>query len=399
MEINNAIYETMGHTWWQEDAGFEVSSLRYCINPVRYAYFRERLRELSVPGKSVLDIGCGGGFLTEEFARDGFDVTGLDPAANSVKAARAHAEQNHLPIRYCEGRGESLPFADDSFAVVTCCDVLEHVDDVAQVIREVSRTLRPGGVFLFDTVNRTVMSWLVLIKLWQDWGWAGIPANVHVWDKFIKPNELVALMQDNGLLSKGLKGIGPVLEGLAARRGQSGHVEHQQLASDFIGRQDHVPHLAPPANRTNSAGVMIRRPREARFGKWRKFPVTRGTLSTRAHSANAASSGSGRFTISPGPTSTQIARDRIAASTSSTSAGRSPKVGRTKTSAYSAKTRSSTTATTEPARSQSTIRPGGPDGERKPDTTTLVSNTARIIDVFHALRGRLQSLARCPACP
>ena len=209
MEVNNAIYETLGHTWWREDGGFEVSSLRYCINPVRYGYFKERLCELSLPGKSVLDIGCGGGFLTEEFARDGFDVTGMDPAANSAKAARAHAEQNHLPIRYVEGRGESLPFADDSFAVVTCCDVLEHVNDVAQVIREVSRTLRPGGVFLFDTVNRTVMSWLVLIKLWQDWGWAGLPANVHVWNKFIKPNELAALMQDSGLASKGLKGIGP----------------------------------------------------------------------------------------------------------------------------------------------------------------------------------------------
>jgi 2-polyprenyl-6-hydroxyphenyl methylase/3-demethylubiquinone-9 3-methyltransferase len=203
VEINNAIYQTLGHMWWSEDAGFEISSLRYCMNPVRYGYFKERLRGLSLPGKNVLDIGCGGGFLAEEFARDGFDVTGIEPAA------RAHAEQNHLAIHYCEGRGESLPFADDSFAVVTCCDVLEHVDDVAQVIREVSRTLRPGGVFLFDTVNRTLRSWLVLIKLWQDWGLGGLPANVHVWAKFIKPKELVALMRDNGLLSKSLKGIGP----------------------------------------------------------------------------------------------------------------------------------------------------------------------------------------------
>jgi 2-polyprenyl-6-hydroxyphenyl methylase/3-demethylubiquinone-9 3-methyltransferase len=209
MEINNAIYETLGHTWWREDAGFEVSSLRYCINPVRYGYFKEQLRELPLPDRSVLDIGCGGGFLTEAFARDGFDVTGIDPAANSVKAARAHAEQNHLPIRYCEGRGESLPFADGSFAIVTCCDVLEHVDDVAQVIREVSRMLRPGGVFLFDTVNRTVLSWLILIKLWQDWGMAGLPANVHVWDKFIKPTGLVAHMRERGLLIKNMKGIGP----------------------------------------------------------------------------------------------------------------------------------------------------------------------------------------------
>jgi len=74
-------------------AGFEISSLRYCINPVRYGYFKARLRELSLPGKSVLDIGCGGGFLAEEFARDGFDVSGIDPAGNSVRAARAHAAE------------------------------------------------------------------------------------------------------------------------------------------------------------------------------------------------------------------------------------------------------------------------------------------------------------------
>jgi len=97
------------------------------------------------------------------FAADGFQVTGLDPAASSSRAARRHAAETGLQIRYEVGRGKSLPFGDIDFDIVCCCDVLEHVDDVGQVLREAARTLKPGGLFLYDTVNRTFLSKLVLI--------------------------------------------------------------------------------------------------------------------------------------------------------------------------------------------------------------------------------------------
>ena len=196
-KVDNEIYEIYGDTWWNDDAEFGLSSLRYCVNPVRYGYFKRILQRLRIPGKTVLDVGCGGGFLAEEFARDGFQVTGIDPSAKSVAAARKHAAENRLDIRYDVGRGEAMQFPDGSFDLVACCDVLEHVDDLEKVIREVSRLLKPGGVFFYDTVNRTWLSKIALIKIWQDWPLTRCcRVNSHVWEKFIKPAELTAIMQN-----------------------------------------------------------------------------------------------------------------------------------------------------------------------------------------------------------
>ena len=208
MPINNEIYETYGHSWWADDAAFDFSSLRYCVNPVRYAYFKSKLPHLRLPGKTLLDVGCGGGFLAEDFARDGFAVTGIDPAARSIEAARQHAADNGLAIEYHVGRGEALPFPDGSFDVVACCDVLEHVDDLAKVISEVARLLKEGGVFFYDTVNRTWLSKIILIKIWQDWRISPFSQpNLHVWEKFIKPAELDAVMRSCHLVNQEMKGI------------------------------------------------------------------------------------------------------------------------------------------------------------------------------------------------
>lgn len=208
MPIDNQFYEIYGDNWWAEDAPFGLTSLRYCVNPVRYGYFKRTLQHVHLPVKTVLDVGCGGGFLAEEFARDGFQVAGIDPAGRSVEAARKHAAESNLTIDYRVGRGEAIPFADRSFDIIACCDVLEHVDDLNQVIREVARTLKPGGLFFYDTVNRTWLSWVALIKIWQDWSLTRcLPPNAHVWEKFIRPTELIAAMNDCSLANREMKGI------------------------------------------------------------------------------------------------------------------------------------------------------------------------------------------------
>jgi len=238
MPVNNELYQTHGHDWWSEDASFAISSLRYCVNPVRYGYFKRRLQQLHLPGKTLLDVGCGGGFLAEEFARDGFTVTGIDPATRSLEAARKHAFENNLEIEYRAGRGEALPFPDNSFDIVACCDMLEHVDDFRVVISEAARTLKAGGVFCYDTINRTWLSNVAVIKLSQDWAFTKwLPPDSHVWEKFIKPVELVAVMNRCGLANQELKGISSRKRPLAMvaklRALKRGKLSNREVAAAF----------------------------------------------------------------------------------------------------------------------------------------------------------------------
>jgi 2-polyprenyl-6-hydroxyphenyl methylase/3-demethylubiquinone-9 3-methyltransferase len=238
-KVNNDIYELHGDTWWNDDAEFGFSSLRFCVNPVRYAYFKTVLQRLGLKGKAVLDVGCGGGFLSEEFAKDGFRVTGIDLSAKSVAAARKHAAASGVPIRYLAARGEALPFADGSFDIVACCDVLEHVDNLPSVIQEVSRLLKPGGIFFYDTVNRTWLSWIALIKIWQDWPLTRCcRPNVHVWEKFIKPAELVALMKSCNLVHREMRGIAPGKRNYLAllmslRKIKKGRMRNEEMAAEL----------------------------------------------------------------------------------------------------------------------------------------------------------------------
>lgn len=242
MRINNDVYQTYGNGWWAEDASFEALSLRYCMNPVRYGYFKRTLQELPLSGKTVLDVGCGGGYLSEEFAKDGFVVTAIDPASRSIEAARKHAAENNLQIDYREGRGEALPFADGSFDIVACCDVLEHVDDLRLVIGECARVLKPGGVFCYDTVNRTWFSKLALIKISQEWSFSSwTQPNVHVWEKFVKPAELIAVMDRSGLANKELRGISsktnPFVVLASLRAMKKGRLSSREMADVFTLRE------------------------------------------------------------------------------------------------------------------------------------------------------------------
>jgi 2-polyprenyl-6-hydroxyphenyl methylase / 3-demethylubiquinone-9 3-methyltransferase len=200
----------MADSWWDE-AGF-LHALA-ALNPARFGYMRRMLVEelrLAPVGLHVLDIGCGGGLLAEEFARLGCVVMGVDPSAESLAAARMHAASQGFAIGYQCALGEALPFADASFDVVYCCDVLEHVNDVQQVIAETARVLRPGGTYLYDTINRTPQSRFIVIKLLQEWRWSAMmPPELHDWKKFIRPAELQRELVQHGLVPGGLTGLKP----------------------------------------------------------------------------------------------------------------------------------------------------------------------------------------------
>jgi 2-polyprenyl-6-hydroxyphenyl methylase / 3-demethylubiquinone-9 3-methyltransferase len=197
--INNNVYKSQGDIWWKPDTVLHL--LKSSVNPWRVSLVQATLKNLGIDphGKTALEVGSGGGILTEEICRLGFTTTGIDPAEESVNTASNHAQASGLNIKYDIGSGEGLPYADASFDCVFCCDVLEHVQDLPKVISEISRVLKPGGIFFYDTLNRTFVSKMVAIKIWQEWKrWAFMPPNLHVWEMFIKPEEIKILLQNNG---------------------------------------------------------------------------------------------------------------------------------------------------------------------------------------------------------
>lgn len=239
-QIDNAMYFRSDLAWWEDDDDSVSTMLRHFINPVRFAYFQRVIAGTAdaPAGRTLLDVGCGGGFLTEEFAKVGYQVTGLDPSPHLVEVATSHARLGGLSVRYLTGYGEKLPFPEASFDYVTCCDVLEHVDAVGPVVAEIARVLKPGGMLLFDTINRTWVSWLFIIKVAQDWKSTAWEApRTHVWSKFIRPKELEAVAESHGLRCTGLRGIAPEENPLAAivsaRRRAKGLITRRQLATRF----------------------------------------------------------------------------------------------------------------------------------------------------------------------
>jgi 2-polyprenyl-6-hydroxyphenyl methylase / 3-demethylubiquinone-9 3-methyltransferase len=172
MAIDNEMYSRIDYGWWDGDDNSTTVFLHYFINPIRFAYFLDILKHKSsgvISGRRLLDVGCGGGYVCEEFSKTGFEVTGIDLSQNTLKAARSHAAQSRLQIESEYGKAEAIPFGDATFDNVCCCDVLEHVESVNGTISEIARVLKPGGLFFFDTINRTLASWLVMIKIAQAW--------------------------------------------------------------------------------------------------------------------------------------------------------------------------------------------------------------------------------------
>jgi 2-polyprenyl-6-hydroxyphenyl methylase / 3-demethylubiquinone-9 3-methyltransferase len=210
MPIDNEVYDREGAGWWDEDNPLNI--LHGSLTPARIAYFRgvlDRLRR-DPEGLHALDVGCGGGFLAEEFARLGCQVVGVDPSEVSINTARRHAAEVGLDIDYRVGLGEQLPVPGGEFDLAYSCDVLEHVADLEQTICEIARSLKPRGVFLFDTINRTLTSKFLAIKVMQEWRLTRIiDVPIHDWAMFIRPEELVDVMRSHGLRVGDLVGLAP----------------------------------------------------------------------------------------------------------------------------------------------------------------------------------------------
>jgi 2-polyprenyl-6-hydroxyphenyl methylase / 3-demethylubiquinone-9 3-methyltransferase len=200
---NLAIYDEVAARWWSDELRW-VRTLKNMV-PGRLRYFDPFV---NWKGAFILDLGCAGGFMAEAMAERGAVVTGIDPAAEAIAAAKAHAKACGISVQYDIGAGEALPYADASFEAVVCVDVLEHVKDLDRVLSEIARVLRPGGKFLFDTINRNPLATFATITMAED-VLGLLPKGTHDPAKFIKPVELRAGLVKAGLIPGEMAGLGP----------------------------------------------------------------------------------------------------------------------------------------------------------------------------------------------
>jgi len=203
MRNDLTIYDRAAAHWWSDDVRW-IRTLKNLV-PGRLAWFD---RHIDWRGKSVLDVGCAGGFMAEALAGRGAEVCGIDPAREAVAAARRHAHAAGLAIRYDVGVGEALPHPDASFDAVVCVDVLEHVRDLPRVLGEIARVLRPGGLFLYDTINRNPLARLATITLAED-VLRLLPRGTHDPARYIKPREMRLALEAVDLRPGPITGLGP----------------------------------------------------------------------------------------------------------------------------------------------------------------------------------------------
>jgi 2-polyprenyl-6-hydroxyphenyl methylase/3-demethylubiquinone-9 3-methyltransferase len=199
------IYDSLAESWWQ--TGSQLHMLAR-LNPARFAYFDTIVE--CWQGLRILDLGCGGGLTTAYLVQRGATVVGVDLSRASLHVASRHARRNgHLASAFACGRVESLPFADASFDVVWCTDVLEHLPDLPTAIAQIARVLKSGGLFLYDTINRTWLSRPLVIWFWEYL--AGLaPRGTHDWRLFIKPRELHCLLAQHGVRCRAIQGMLPI---------------------------------------------------------------------------------------------------------------------------------------------------------------------------------------------
>ncbi len=190
---DQAIYETYARGMWDSPAKFQ-RLLASQVLP-RMQYFDTVAPDWN--GLTVLDLGCGAGFMSETLAGRGAHVIGVDPCAAGLQVAREHAQAQGLSIEYRQGVGEAIPLESASVDRIVCVDVLEHVENVPDVISECRRVLRPGGLFLFDTLNRTRLAAFMVVTMMEN-VFRILPRGSHDPSKFIPPEELTARLRQAG---------------------------------------------------------------------------------------------------------------------------------------------------------------------------------------------------------
>ena len=223
-----ARFNALAQEWWDPNGKYKTA---LAFNAARTEYMIAQLascheRDPSLPdclaGLRILDVGCGGGLISEALAKRGATVTGVDASAMSIEVARRHAQQSGLSVDYRHCLAGQLLAEDERFDVVINAEVVEHVPDQAALINECARLVKPSGTLVLATLNRTVKSWIIAI-LGAEYIMRYLPVGTHDWKMFVKPEELAGwvatehfkLVDETGMKLNPLTGIWRLSDSLA----------------------------------------------------------------------------------------------------------------------------------------------------------------------------------------
>ena len=186
-------FNLLAHKWWDPTSEFKPL---HEINPLRLNYIKS---SVNIKGKKILDVGCGGGILSESLANEGADVTGIDQGDRVIKIAKLHAKESGIKVKYKHINIEDFyKNTDERFDVITCLEMLEHVPDPNSIINTCSMLLMPGGKIYFSTINKNLKAFLFAI-IGAEYILNLLPKGTHEYKKFIKPSQLQAWANSNGL--------------------------------------------------------------------------------------------------------------------------------------------------------------------------------------------------------
>lgn len=195
-------FSAMAEQWWDLEGDFKPLHM---LNPTRLSYIEEGVDGLFA--KQVADIGCGGGILAESMAKQGANVTGIDMAHASLQIARLHALETGTQVTYQKNTAEAFAREHhEKFDVVTCMEMLEHVPDPASIIKACCDMVKPGGSVYFSTINKTFKSYLMMI-VGAEHVLKWVPKGTHIYDKFIRPSQLLSAIDKTSLHCEDLCGV------------------------------------------------------------------------------------------------------------------------------------------------------------------------------------------------
>lgn len=194
-------FNNLAHNWWNLDGAFKTL---HQINPVRLAFIQNHI---DLNNKNVIDVGCGGGILSEALAASGAKVTGIDLAPQSIEVAKLHLHESNLDVNYeCVNIIDKANLEAGTYDVVTCMEMLEHVPDPQIIIDNCAKLLKPGGIAFFSTLNQTLKSYALgviaaeyILKL--------VPKGTHDYQKFIKPSKLRTMLEQAQLNLLDIRGL------------------------------------------------------------------------------------------------------------------------------------------------------------------------------------------------